>query len=616
MFTKRTVSLLISLCTLLTANQALAWDISGVVVDPEGKPAPQASLWMSQNRVVQKAVTGSDGSFAYRNLSSGPITIAVYKDGLGVGGVEGQLLDDETVTLYLTRPATLSLDVQDDYSKPIVGARLKWLRVNDYLTLNMEDLVPLGFPPVRSDSSGVMTIPFLPVDGYAGVTISHARHAEAFLPAVPVGETIPMVMVEGVKLRGRVTSSDGAGVSRARVTVFRPGDDREYKFSEVLSDPEGFYSTTVPPAPYFVAVKHPEYGFPEPRPAIVEPDVKSVIVNVVMPRGYHISGTTVDGDNNPVKDAKVAYVVDGVIYAESLSDASGHYELMGNDGDAVLRITPPAGMIARANPAIPLHVDRGALKVRPIALLPLPSISGTVTTRDGSPVSDAIVHTQNTQPIVWTRTGLDGTFRFMLTRMQRDPVEVVAEHPTRFLRRESSVDLTKPKRLAMKLRSFRPDTERETEGTRNRLAHMLDKPAPDWACDAWFNLPDGMAHASLSDLKGRVVVLTLWGGFDGDGATRDRLRELNELFAAFRAEQDVFFLAIHDASLEPVEVEQFIRDWDIRIPVGCDADPFLSFDAYNVNVIPETVLIDKKGIVRYYNVEGRLHELIKVLRRD
>jgi Carboxypeptidase regulatory-like domain/AhpC/TSA family len=612
----RAAALALVLGSILCARPADAWDITGTVVDPEGTPVPRAALWMSQDRIVQKSTADDDGTFAFQGMKSGPITIVTYVDGLGVGGVEGQLLNNEAITLYLTRPTALHLDVVDTVARPIVGARLKWLRIDDFLTLSMEDLVPLGFPAVRSDEAGTIIIPFLPAGSYAGVTVTHTRHAEAHLPSVPVGQTIPMIMVEGAKLRGRVTDSEGKGISRARVTVFRPGEDREYKFSEVLTGPEGFYSATVPPAPYFVAVKHPDYGTPAPKQAFVERDTKRLIVDITMPPGFRVSGTTVDLAHQPVKFVKIDYIIDGVVYAESTSDSAGRYQLMGNTGDAMLRITPPEGMITGSLPLVSVQVNGEPLEVPPITLFPLPSVTGSVTTRDGTPVPNALIHTSNTQPVLWTRSHDSGAFTLQLKRMQEDPVEVIAEHPTRFLRREASMDLLKPKPIHLKLRSFRPDTHKDVDGTHNPLAHMINKPAPDWACDAWFNMPDGMAEATLADLKGRVVILTLWGGFDSDGATRDRLRELNELYAALGSEQDVFFLAIHDASLEPVEVEQFVRDWDIRMPVGCDADPFLSFDAYNVNVIPQTVLIDKEGVLRYTDVDGRLHELIKVLRRD
>jgi hypothetical protein len=78
---------------------------------------------------------------------------------------------------------------------------------------------------------------------------------------------------------------------------------------------------------------------------------------------------------------------------------------------------------------------------------------------------------------------------------------------------------------------------------------------------------------------------------------------------------DVVFVGVHDASVEPEEVEEYLAQYRIEWPVGCDADPFKTFVTYGINFIPQTVLIDKQGILRYHDVEGRLLELIKVLRR-
>ena len=70
-----------------------------------------------------------------------------------------------------------------------------------------------------------------------------------------------------------------------------------------------------------------------------------------------------------------------------------------------------------------------------------------------------------------------------------------------------------------------------------------------------------------------------------------------------------------DASIEPSEVARYVYQYNIKFPIGCDADPFLTFDLYNTNTIPQTVLIDKQGILRHSKVNGRILELIKDLRR-
>jgi hypothetical protein len=146
--------------------------------------------------------------------------------------------------------------------------------------------------------------------------------------------------------------------------------------------------------------------------------------------------------------------------------------------------------------------------------------------------------------------------------------------------------------------------------TQNDLLHMVGKPAPEWECETWVNGDP----VRLADLRGKVVVLTLWGAFQERGPGRlhvERIRMLSQLFADVG---DVAFIGIHDASLDTWMVEHFARLWDIGFPVGRDADPFLTFDRYNTTFIPNTILIDKKGVLRFFDVDAKLLELIKALR--
>ena len=78
----------------------------------------------------------------------------------------------------------------------------------------------------------------------------------------------------------------------------------------------------------------------------------------------------------------------------------------------------------------------------------------------------------------------------------------------------------------------------------------------------------------------------------------------------------VLVLGIHDASSTADEVKEFLGRYDVRFAVGKDADPFFTFVNYGINAIPQVVLLDKKGVVRYYQPESRLLELVKTLRRE
>jgi peroxiredoxin len=164
----------------------------------------------------------------------------------------------------------------------------------------------------------------------------------------------------------------------------------------------------------------------------------------------------------------------------------------------------------------------------------------------------------------------------------------------------------------VKLEPFMADqSHRPATPGKNNLGPLLDKPAPEIRCSDWVN----SVPLTLESLRGKVVVLTFWGGFDESPLGISRMEELRALHDLYRGVDDVAVVAVHDHSIDWSEVENYVQTLRLRFPVGRDAEPFVTFVNYNVNFIPQTVIIDKEGILRYFEVEGRIPELIKALRR-
>ena len=144
------------------------------------------------------------------------------------------------------------------------------------------------------------------------------------------------------------------------------------------------------------------------------------------------------------------------------------------------------------------------------------------------------------------------------------------------------------------------------------LSGLVGQTAPELACDAWFNSPP----LSLEGLRGKVVVLTFWGGFDVRGPIRDCIEELRALHDLLEDLDDVAIVCVHDSGKEPDEVGQYVKDYHIGFPLGRDAENAKTYERYGIHYIPQTVLIDKHGVLRYFRTEGRLLEMIKSLRRE
>jgi len=280
----------------------------------------------------------------------------------------------------------------------------------------------------------------------------------------------------------------------------------------------------------------------------------------------------------------------------------------------MIRVVPPPGFVTVD--AADILITSGAeseVILNPIRLKTLPRIEGLVLGADDRPEPSVLISSLNLIPPTWTITDREGKFSIQLGKEPyEEKARFRAEHARRFLRGDFEVDFERLAPIEVRLERFKPNADRsDKEHGTDDLSLMLGKKAPEIACTVWFN----SEPLQLENLRGKVVVLTLWGGFAEHGPARDRIEEVRALSQLLHDADDVVFIGVHDAASEPGDIWRYVKSYEITFPVGADAEPFLTFDRYHTNVIPQTFLIDKQGILRYMDVGGRLLELIKSLRR-
>jgi len=618
------------------AQVSFAYDISVLVFDLQRQPVAEASVWLTQDRIPKRLTTGPDGRCLFQDAGIGPVEIVAWKDGFAVGGRDARVVGSAEIAIALGEPGALAVTLitrgrnpnsgEELKPEPVEGARVETMLVNDAFSVAVDDLVAYGFPSARSDSGGHLLIDYVPQGGHVSFRVSHRSFCDKYIH-YPVGQQeITVQMFEGVTLRGRVTNEAGEGIAHARVSIFKTheGETALREFEEAATDPDGFYRAILPPGDYHVTAKHPAYATAEPVSGALRPQDTDATCDLTLPTGYTLAGRVVGTDDVPVGGVRIQYLVNDVVYEQTLTTNQGAFALKVAPSEGRLHVEAPDGYMT--DRVTDMNVKMGPADVsieKPIRLQVLPEFTGTVIDDNREPVALAFITTVGFDPVQFALTDEAGHFAMQLPRVPTDAVAMLRiEHPRRFMRADLVVPLTELKPLEAVLKPFDPDLAPcDPDHVVNKpLDALRGKDAPPIACNLWFNVPfgtDGQPIApSLASLRGKVVVLSFWGGFDRTEEGSAHLRGLTTLFPIFNQMEDVALVGVHDAGTEEYELQEYIQELAIPYPIGRDEEAATTYDAYDIMAIPQIVLIDKKGVLRYYDVEGRLLELVKSLRRE
>jgi len=127
--------------------------------------------------------------------------------------------------------------------------------------------------------------------------------------------------------------------------------------------------------------------------------------------------------------------------------------------------------------------------------------------------------------------------------------------------------------------------------------------APDFTLTTF----DGESY-KLADYHGKVVVLNFWASWCKPCELE--AAELEAAWQHYKDRNDVIFLGVDYVDTEP-EAMAYLHKFNITFPNGPDTGTQIS-QAYRIRGVPETYIIDQKGIV-VFTIKGPFRSTSQII---
>jgi thiol-disulfide isomerase/thioredoxin len=193
---------------------------------------------------------------------------------------------------------------------------------------------------------------------------------------------------------------------------------------------------------------------------------------------------------------------------------------------------------------------------------------------------------------------------------------------------DDAFKLGTPKGLA-KVEAVQVPPERRAADAKKAAHPLIGQPAPEFAFVV-LDGPDKTRPINKQNLEGKVVVIDFWATWCGP--CLKKLPELKQLMAKYKDAKDVAVIAlnIEGRDDEPAalrrKVESTLKQHEPEVLeqgpgglLGLDTRMALAA-SFQVNAIPTAAILDRTGVVRYYEVGGgsleALIEQVEALRQS
>lgn len=147
-----------------------------------------------------------------------------------------------------------------------------------------------------------------------------------------------------------------------------------------------------------------------------------------------------------------------------------------------------------------------------------------------------------------------------------------------------------------------------TLGAQDVRYGILNKKAPSWGVQDWYQLPDGKKSLDITDFKGKVVYLYCFQSWC-PGCHKYGFPTLKDVIDKFKDDSNVAIVAVQ-TTFEGYgyngfeQAKQTAKQYRLDIPVGQSGtrkERSELMKKYQTGGTPWVIIIDKQGIVRYNN---------------